>query len=601
VTARGALILLAVAILSRSAAALEPVRYLISLDNLDQHLIAVELDIPAGRPTYELQLPVWNALYQIRDFAQYLSSMGAEDPAGHRLAITELNASRWKLTGTEPGVQIRYQMRVDNPGPYGAELNRNHAFFNLAEILVYAEEERNQAVHLEFRKLPFQWRIATPLRAESGGFGADNYDQLVDSPVEIGKFHEQDFTAKCGQYRVIVDDASPASDQSGGKAILDRLLPPLEQIVSAAAEWMDDCPFAHYMFVYHFSDGAGRGGMEHSCSTAISLTRKYLDARPDQVLSLSAHEFFHLWNVKRIRPQSLEPIDYTKENYTRALWFSEGVDSTVGEYLRLRAGLLDEKAYLHHLSGEITELENRPAHRTQSVERSSLEAWLEKYPAYGLPERSISYYNKGELLGVLLDLTLRRASDDRASLRELFRWMNEHYAKQGRFFDDSEGVRRAAESVSRADLSDFFARYVRGLDEIPWDDFFAPVGLHLARSEVEFSAPGFSAVQKFDQPPVVVKVDRDSPAERAGLKSGDRVMAINGQQVGRSYEADLSRLAPGSTLRLQIQREGLPYQLEFKLGSRKQVIFQLEDLPQLSAEQRARRSAWLFGKADQNK
>jgi predicted metalloprotease with PDZ domain len=599
VTVRGALVFVAVVLLSRPTAAVEPIRYLISLENPEQHILGVEMDIPPGRPSYQLQLPVWNALYQIRDFVQYLSSMSADDPAGHRLVITELNASRWKLMGTEPGVRIRYQMRVDNPGPYGAEMNRNHAFFNLAEILVYAEEERNQAVHLEFRKLPSHWRIATPLREESGGFGADNYDQLVDSPVEIGKFRERDFGAKCGQYRVIVDEASAAPDQNGGKAILDRLLPPLEEIVAAAAEWMDDCPFEHYMFLFHFSDAAGHGGMEHSYSTAINLSRKYLDTRPDQVFSISAHEFFHLWNVKRIRPQSLEPIDYTKENYTRALWFSEGVDSTVGEYLRLRAGLVDEKAYLHHLSGEITDLENRPAHRTQSVEQSSLEAWLEKYPAYSLPERSISYYNKGELLGVLLDLVLRRVSGDRVSLRELFRWMNEHYAKQGKFFDDSEGVRQAAEGVSRADLSDFFARYVHGLDEIPWDDFFAPVGLHVVRNQVEFSSPGFSAVQKFDQPPVVVTVDRDSPAERAGLKSGDTAMAINGQQVGRSFEADLAQLAPGSTLRLEIQREGLPYQLEFKLGSRKQDIFQLQDLPQLSAGQRARRNAWLFGKADQ--
>ena len=128
------------------------------------------------------------------------------------------------------------------------------------------------------------------------------------------------------------------------------------------------------------------------------------------------------------------------------------------------------------------------------MEQSSLEAWLEKYPYYGVPERSISYYNKGELVGVLLDLWLRHATDDRISLRELFRWMNEHYAKQGKFFDDSEGVRRAGETVSHADLGDFFARYVQGVDEIPWDEFFAPVGLHLTGREVEIPTPGFSAV-----------------------------------------------------------------------------------------------------------
>ena len=187
--------------------------------------------------------------------------------------------------------------------------------------------------------------------------------------------------------------------------------------------------------------------MEHANGTAIDLSAQTLSANPDALASLTGHEFFHLWNVKRIRPQSLEPVDYTRENYTRALWFSEGTTTTAANIILLRAGLLDENRYLKSIAGEIGELERRPAHRTQSVEESSLDAWLEKYDYYRLPTRSISYYNKGNLLGVLLDLQVREASHGTASLRDILLWMNEHYARKGEFFSDTDGVRQAAEAV----------------------------------------------------------------------------------------------------------------------------------------------------------
>ena len=162
------------------------------------------------------------------------------------------------------------------------------------------------------------------------------------------------------------------------------------------------------------------------------------------------------------------------------MWFSEGTTTTAANIILLRAGLLDETRYLKGLAAEISELERRPAHLTQSVEESSLDAWLEKYDYYRLPARSISYYNKGNLLGVLLDLQVREATHDAASIRDVFHWMNENYARKGQFFPDTEGVRRAAEAVSHADLGWFFQKYVAGTEEIPWDDFFKNVGLHLS-------------------------------------------------------------------------------------------------------------------------
>jgi predicted metalloprotease with PDZ domain len=590
-------LLLAFFFVIAAGSAAAKVRYTISLSDPARHLVQVTMEIPLGVDARELQLPVWNALYQIRDFSQNMNWIRAEDGNGKSLKLMQLNKSRWKISGAECGARVQYEMRSDSPGPYGAQLNPHHAFFNLAEILLYADDTRNERAEVEFRNIPVQWKIATPLPQESGGgaYLAENYDRLVDSPVEIGTFGETDFTATCGAYRVVVDS-------SDATAVLKKIVTPIQRIVSAATDWMGHCPFQNYMFIYHVSESPGRGGMEHACSTAITLSEKDVSDIPEKFTGVTAHEFFHLWNVKRIRPQSLEPVDYTKENYTPSLWFSEGVDSTVGEYIRLRAGLLDESNYLDHLGQEITELENRPAHLTQSVEQASIDAWLEKYPYYGLPTRSISYYNKGELLGVLLDLCMRDASNDQATLRDLFRWMNDRYGKPGKAFADSEAVEHSAEMLSHADLREFFQRYVSGVDEIPWDSLFARVGLRVIKIEVALADPGFDAVQEFDQPPIVVEVHPGSQAEQSGLKTGDVILQINGQPTGHEFEAQIAKLGPAETLRLVVRREGAGHQkqLQWKLGAHKQTVFHLEDVPGITAQQKGCRAAWLFGPTEKS-
>src|SRR5438876_667142 len=356
-------------------------------------------------------------------------------------------------------------------------------------------------------------------------------------------------------------------------------------MVASAAQWMNDCPFQDYLFIYHTSDSSD-GGMEHAFGTAINLPVSDFEKDLGPFIAITTHEFFHLWNVKRIRPQSLEPVDYAKENYTPALWFSEGVDTTAAEYIELRAGLLDERHYLDQLGQQITELQNRPAHLTQSAEQSSLDAWLEKYARYGFRDRSISYYNKGELVGVLLDLVMRNASQDQASLRELFRSMNDQYAKNGEFFADSTAVRETAEKLSRASLRDFFQKYVSGVEEIPWDKFFASVGLRVNRLQAVFADPGFEAVQKFDQPPVVMQVQAQSAADRAGLRAQDEILQINGDPAGRNFEKHMANLAPGGILNLIVRRAGAQYQLHWKLGGREQTIFQIMDLPEVTAKQK---------------
>jgi predicted metalloprotease with PDZ domain len=567
------------------------ITYQVSLAGFQQHLVRVRIKLGGGFAQRDVQLPVWNALYQVRDFSQYVNWVRARNLSGQPLPVSKLDKTTWRIADAAGGAEVEYEIFADQPGPYGAQLNAHHAFFNLAEILMYPVNGRQSPAGIWFTEVPTDWNIATALPGTSQtGFSADDYDRLVDCPVEIGSFQEADFDQGGVHYRVVVDAIAADYD-------MQKIVPVVQRIVAATTAWMDDRPPQTYLFLYHFPRATGGGGMEHADSTAIDVNARVLDENPLALADVTAHEFFHVWNVKRIRPQSLEPVDYTKENYTTALWFSEGVTNTVEDYILLRAGLLGEPLYLRRLSDEISELERRPAHLTQSAEASSLNAWLEKYPSYRLPERSISYYEKGQLLGVMLDLSLRDATHGSESLRDLFRWMNQNYARQGRYFEDSDGIRQAAEAVSHADFKAFFQEYVAGAAEIPWDDVFSGVGLTLVRYTRTVPNPGFQAARNFDAPPIVTSIDSKSEAQQTGLAVGNSILEINGQVASVDFLQKLAELAIGDTLRLRVPDAAGERELHWKVGSREEVEFELKDVDNITAKQKARRAAWLKGES----
>ncbi|HTS04462.1 MAG TPA: PDZ domain-containing protein [Candidatus Eisenbacteria bacterium] len=587
----GAGFLVGLCLITSSVSAQTAIDYIVTLTNPEKHLIEVQIALPPGSAERELQLPVWNALYQVRDFSQFINWIRAKDPSGQPLQVQEMNTSRWKLDGAANGATVEYQMYVDSFGPFGAQFNSHHAFFNLAQILMYPADSRNAPITLLFSALPSEWHVAMALPPPDFKFHAENYDRLVDSPAEIGLFRELKFDEQGAHFRVVVD-ADPADYDS------DKLTASLHKIVASAITWMNDRPFDTYTFFYHFPRGPAGGGMEHAYSTAIDINADTIRQNLYPVNAVTAHEFFHLWNVKRIRPQTLEPIDYTKANYTRALWFSEGVTSTAENIILLRAGLMEEKQFLAELGEEITELEHRPAHLTQSAEESSLGAWLEGFNYYRRPERSISYYNKGELLGFMLDLEMRNQSHGQASLRELMQWMNDNYAKKRRYFDDSNGVREAGNVVCHCDLAPFFTKYVAGTVEIPWNNFFSYVGLLVEERKFTVPDPGFLASRNFDGPMSVVAVTSASEAERAGLRVGDALSEIQGKAAGEESQQILARLKPGDTITVKVKARRGERELTWKIGGREETSYEVRDVDQVTPEQRAHRAAWLRGEAE---
>ena len=573
--------------------------YTVSLARRGEHVVHVSVRLPKTPATaHELILPVWNALYQVRDFSQYVLRVAAHDDAGRALPVTPVNATTWRVASPGP-IIFEYDIVADNAGPFGAQLNNDHAFFNLAEVLVYEPALRTSPVLLGLADVPEGWKVATALR-QAGVFGgnrpiptypAKNYDQLVDSPVEVGMFAERDFDA--GAHYQVVVHADP-SDYD-----MNAIAAQAQRLATTEVEWMGDRPFDHYVFLYHFPRVPSGGGMEHAYSTAIDSTAQRVRQDPRSIAGVTAHEFFHLWNVKRIRPQSLEPVDYTQAQPSRALWWSEGVTSTVGDLMMVRTGLWDEKQYLTALARQIETLESRPAHVTQSAEESSLDTWYDKYPFYGEPERSISYYNKGDILGVLLDLSIRDATENKKSLRDVFHWLNDHYAKQGKFFPDSAGIEQAAEAVCQCALQSFFKKYVSGVTPQPYDDFLKTVGLRVVKASVTVADPGFHIARIFGRargtPAAVSEVDSGSPAEAAGLKEGDVVEEVNGTRANRPADMLIGAMKPGDEVKLTVSGANGARTVSFKLGGRNEDHYSIEDAGNVTEAQRTRRAHWIHG------
>lgn len=457
------------------------IKYEVSFAHPESHRFGVSVSVPVEGRDLTVAIPAWNALYQVRDFALRVRDITATCPRGGASAdVRELDKQTWRISVPKPcgNFAIHYTIEWNELGPFNSQLNEHHAFMNLAEILMYVPDRRGEDTEVQLVDLPAGWKTAAELAAGQmdNAFVAQSYDKLVDAPLEAGKFDEFQFDSGGGHFRVIVDA------DNWSQPFLEEAL---RRITGYELQLMGsppfDAPSHEYTFFFHIDPhiDMGAGGMEHSNCTAIAMRTL------GTAITVAAHEFFHVWNVKRIRPRALEPVDYTKEQYTRALWFAEGVTSTYASYALERTGLWTKAQFYADLAEQIGELQSRPAHAWQSVEESSLDAWLEKYDSYNQPDRSISYYNKGQIVGVLLDLAIRDATDGRRSLDDVLRRMNAEYAQQGRFYDESEGIRAVVEEVAGKSFEDFFLRYVSGTNEIPYNDFLSIAGLELHTKDGE--------------------------------------------------------------------------------------------------------------------
>jgi predicted metalloprotease with PDZ domain len=553
-----------------ATAAKADIHYTVSLDHPEQHLFHVTVEVPNVKDQLTLQMAAWNALYEIRDFSSHVQEVLAF-ANGQPAEIKKIDKLTWQVTGSGT-ITVHYTTFWDDVGPFSTQLNSEHAFINPALILLYVPDRRTQKTTLSLRDVPDGWNVASSdtillesvNRARLFTLQAPSYDALADAPIEASHFEEFTIRDLTPSVRVVIH-----GDNWHKREVENAL----RKICSYELRLMDGAPYTEYTFIYHVgnvSGGAG-GGMEHSNSAAIF-------APSDAFLNnVSAHEFFHLWNVKRIRPASLEPVDYTKEMYTRALWFAEGVTNTYGSYALVRTGLWNRQEFYTDLSRQISDLEVRPAEQWQSAEQSSLDAWLEKYALYNQPARSVSYYQKGQVLGVLLDILIRDRTDNQKSLDDVMRTMNADFAKEGKFYRDSLDIRLSAEKVTGGSLEDFFNKYIGGAEPLPYASVLLLSGLELHSYESARPLLGFFVERAPNGPVIVRGVDADSDAAKAGLRVGDEILRWNNGEAPRRPERWLGSQKLGDQLRLHVKRDDKELDVVVHLGEVREKVYQVAE------------------------
>jgi predicted metalloprotease with PDZ domain len=564
------------------------IQYEISLAHPERHVFHVRMEIPEVAGQVTVQLAAWNTLYQVRDFSAHVRQVAAAANA-QAAYVEKLDKQTWRITGRGT-ITISYATYWDEGGPFATQLNSEHAFINPAMILMYVPERRSENVSLSMPDVPYEWQVASASlhllaeisRARNLAFDAPSYDALADAPIEAGKFEQF-------QIPGVNPPVWVAIHGDGWKR--PQVEEELRRICTYELKLMEDAPFERYTFLVHIGKGATGlgGGMEHSNSTAISVRSNA------EFPNVAAHEFFHLWNVKRIRPASLDPVDYTKEQYTRALWFAEGVTNTYASYTLLRTHLWSREQFYEDLGEQITELESRPAHHWQSAEQSSLDAWLEKYPLYNRPQDSVSYYTKGQVLGVLLDILIRDRTDNQKSLDDVLRTMNDEFAKQRKPYRDSLDVRLTAETVAGGSFEEFFKKYISSAEDLPYQPVFSLAGLEVRSVERKRSALGFTAERDVTGVLIVSDANPESPAAEAGLLPGDVILSWNGSKPPQNLERWLYSQKKGTALRLAIRREEKNITVEFRLGEVSETLFRVSEDPRANDKARRIRDGLLRG------
>jgi predicted metalloprotease with PDZ domain len=542
------------------------ISYTVSVAHPEQHLFHVTMEIPDVTGEVIVAMPAWNALYQVRDFAMHVQRVEALVDA-KPVPIEKLDKQTWRITANG-AVTVRYDTYWNDGGPFGTELNTQSAFINPAMILMYVPQRRAEEVAVNLPDLPSGWGASSgaPMRMTSSfghptllTFGASSYDELTDCPIQAGKLETFD-----------VPDAKPPVHVAvlGDDWRKHVLQEELRRIVAYEVKLMEGAPYKEYTFLLRFGKAANGegGGMEHMDSTAISVRSD------EEFANIGAHEFFHLWNVKRIHPASMDPIDFTKEQYSRAFWFAEGVTNTYASYTMVRTGLWNKAQFYEDFSQQVGELESRPANKWQSAEQSSLDAWFEKYPLYNRPTNSISYYTKGQVLGVLLDILIRDRTDDEHSLDDVMRAMNEEFGKTGKGYRDSLDIRLTAEKVAGGSFEEFFDRYVAAAEPLPYRDVLAKAGLQLRAEERKHASLGFS-VERENGVLTVDAVEPESAAEGAGLRRGDVIVTWNGAEPPRGLERWASTHKKGTSVKIGVRREDGPAVVEFALGEVSETFY----------------------------
>ncbi|MEO0947079.1 MAG: M61 family metallopeptidase [Cyanobacteria bacterium J06641_5] len=507
--------------------------YRVAMPAPASHLFEVTLTVRDWQaPTLDLKMPVWTpGSYLVREYARHLQDFAAQ--VGDRpLTARKLAKNHWQIaTDGATELTVFYRLYANELTVRTNHLDATHGYFNGAATFFYVPGYEDCPIEVAIAPPHPEWQVATPLDPVSETaagrqvFRAKDFDELVDSPFEVGihELHEFEARGKTHQYAI----------WGRGNANVARIVADTRKIIEVEADLFGELPYERYLFILHLSAG-GYGGLEHKDSCSLNYPRLGFQAkdRYQRFLQLVAHEFFHLWNVKRLRPAELKTFDYDSENYTELLWFFEGATSYYDLLIPLRAGIYDAETFLDNVAKDISRLQSTPGRLVQPLAESSFDAWIKLYRRDEYSNNNqISYYLKGQFVSLLLDLLIRDRTQNARSLDDVMRQLWQTYGRNEAGVS-SEQLAAVLAEVAGTDVRDFLAQVLTTTAELPFAEYLAPFGLELIPHLPEDMPPHLGLKLADEAGKTTVKFSQATgPAGTVGIEAGDQLLAIDGLRV----------------------------------------------------------------------
>jgi predicted metalloprotease with PDZ domain len=552
--------------LSSPQSAAPEIAYTVSMTKPWTHLLEVEMRLrwTNSPQSVELKMPVWTpGSYLVREYARHVQDLSVKASSGGALAWRKTNKNTWQVDAKgAPEIVVSYRVYSNELTVRTNELNDDHAFWNNSALLFFPKDHLRAPSTVTVN--PYgKWKVATGLPAVAGQantFRAANFDILYDSPFEVSDFKETSFDVRGKKHRIVMSGE--------GNYDLKRMAIDVAKIVEESAKIFGEIDYDDYTFIVNLRGG---GGLEHLNSTALQWNRFGFkpDSRYKGFLGLVAHEYFHNYNVKRIRPDTLGPFDYENENYTKLLWVAEGGTEYYSNLLLQRAGLMSDKEFLDGRASGIEQLQARPGRFETSLEEASFDAWIKYYRQdENAINNQISYYDKGEIVNMMLDIQIRKDSRGAKSLDDVMRHLYTEFYKKNKNFTP-EDYQKVSEMMAGKSLDDFFAKYVRGEAEIDFNSIVRGIGLELAVGEPNKSRAYIGADTSDENGRLTIRsLTANTPAYEQGLNTGDQIVAIDGYRASQSFmQSYIGEKKPNDKVKLTIFRFDKLRDVTFTLGS----------------------------------
>jgi predicted metalloprotease with PDZ domain len=559
----------------------------ISLKKLNQHLVKVEMRFTSPYDNPILEMPSWTpGSYLIREYSRHVQRFNTTDNAFSIISSKKISKNNWQLKcPTNTILIISYEIYAFDLTVRTSYLDNRKCLLNPAGICMYildaskSNNSKSWPIKLTF-EIPEKWELFTSLKSEGSEYFAGHFDELVDSPIAIA--HEDVISKYQYTYtqsnQLIPNTVVFIGDKSNED--IEKFSNDIQKLQDNSVKMFGQLPYDRYLWLIFITE-KGRGGLEHKYSNTSIITR-YSFKDPKQyakVLSLEAHEHFHTYNIKRIRPKQLGPFDYEKEVYTKLLWVAEGLTSFYDNIILPRSNLVSVEEYWDIFSEDLERYYQIPGRHVISLEESSFDTWIKLYrPNENSVNSLISYYLKGGIVGFMLDLEIRNQSNWKNSLDSFYQFMYEKYKEESEMGFEEDDLRNLIESATNTSLDDFWNKYISGTDEIDLAQYLALIGMKLefsSKDEVPYTGINFNGKST-----LVKSILRDSPAESAGIYAFDEIIAINGYKINNStFNKILNNFQVNDIVDIQLFRDGklLTVQLSIKESLKNKIKISMSD------------------------